>query len=308
MMPMRRALPVLLTLALLLATVLTLGGCGQAQSLGGKARPTRYRSIVSLSPSTTEILAGNGIPVVGRTAACNYPPNVTRIPVVGGVKPDYEALARIKPDLIVYDADLYGDAEVRKLQSTGAKLYRFDPQTLDDYEREVYELGSLTAAETGLSGYLDKVNAEETVAQGDPPTPQPTVAIILPDTGGRHLIAGTKGFRAECLRIAGGKQIGPDSTKFEPLSPEFLVTQDPDVIIVAGDPLTLEKDARFAGLKARRTNKIYGLPADVLLRRGGRVNLLIKNLSKALSLSVEAKPASSSPGAASAGTASAGTN
>ncbi|RYG29910.1 hypothetical protein EON81_25870 [bacterium] len=314
MMPMRRALSVFFSLAIPIAVLLPLGGCGQAQSLGGKTRPKRYRNIVSLSPSTTEILVGNGVPIVGRTSSCNYPSTVSRVPVVGGVKPNYEALARIKPDLIVYDADLYGDAEVRKLQATGAKLYRFGPQTLDEYEREIYEMGSLLGTETGFSGYLDRVNAEETTALGDPPTPQPTVAIILPDAGGRHMIAGNKGFRAECLRIAGGKQVGPDSDRFEPLSPEFLVAQDPDVIIVAGDPVTFEKDSRFAGLKARRNAKVYGLPADVVLRRGGRVNLLIKNLSKALSLransgsagtaTTSTAPAETAP----AGTASAGTN
>ncbi|RYG87739.1 cobalamin-binding protein, partial [bacterium] len=94
---MRRALLVLLPLASLVLGGLATGGCQQAQAIGGKARPTIYRRIVSLSPSTSEVLVSNGIPLSGRTAACDYPANVKSVPVVAGVKPDYEALAKVKP-------------------------------------------------------------------------------------------------------------------------------------------------------------------------------------------------------------------
>ena len=285
---MRRAPLVLAFLAFL--TALLAAGCQQAQMLGGKDRPKRYAKIVSLSPSTTEILAGNGVRLAGRTAACDYPAqSVGAVPVVAAVKPDYEALSRIRPDLIVYDAELYGDAEIRKLAGTGATMFRFDPKSLDEYERAVYEMGSLTATETGLSSYVDRVNAEAENAQADPPTPKPKVAVILPDASGRHLLAGTQGLRAECVRLAGGDMVGPASNRFEPLSPEFLVKEDPDVIILAGKREDFERDARFARLKARRNANVYGLPQDLILRRGARVDKLIDNLHKALALST--KPA-----------------
>src|SRR5690349_5280116 len=47
------------------------------------AKPVR---IVSLAPSVTEILfaIGAGPQVVGRTKFCNYPPEVTSLPEIGG--------------------------------------------------------------------------------------------------------------------------------------------------------------------------------------------------------------------------------
>ena len=294
---MRRALLFLFAFVCLLVT-----GCKQAQTLGGKPRTKSYRSIISLSPSTTEILMANGIQISGRTSACNYPEQVKGVPIVATTKPDYEAISRMRPDLIIYDAELYGEAEIRKLKETGAELFKFDPQSLDEYITRTYELGSLIGAETGLSSFLDKVSAEMTSAKGDPPKPQPTVALILPGTSGRHLIGGTKGLRAESLKVAGGKQIGPDSNRFEPLSPEFLVSQDPDCIIVAGDRATFEKDPRFANLKARRNANVYGLSQDIVLRRGARVDQLIANFHKALSLAVEPKPTAAAAGSASGGT------
>lgn len=279
---MRRALLLLFALVTLLGT-----GCKQAESLGGKPRPKRYARIVSLSPSTTEILAGNAVNLAGRTSACDYPENVRGVPVVASTKPDYEALARLKPDLIVYDAELYGEAEVRKLQGTGAKLLSYDPQSLEEYTRSLQEIGSLVALETGFSSYLDRVNVEVNSSKGDPPRPLPKVALILPDASGLHLIGGTKGLRAECLKIAGGQQVGPDSDRFEPLSPEFLVSQNPDVIILVGDRKTFEKDPRFVSLKARRNANVYAIQQDIVLRRGSRVDQLIKQFHKALSLSVQ---------------------
>ncbi len=309
---MRRALFVPLALTIALGAILG-GGCKQAQTLGGKPRPKKYERVVSLSPSTTEIAAGNGINLVGRTSACDYPQQVTKVPVVGGVKPDYEALAKIKPDLVLYDKELYGEADVRKLGGLGATLFAWDPHTLAEYRERTFELGSLGAVETGLSGYVDRLDRETTTAQGDPPTPRPTVAVILPGTSGRHMIGGTKGLRADCVRVAGGEPVGPGGEIFEALSPEFLVGKDPDVILLAVEnpPATplpagaapppsaarreFEGDARFAGLKARRLGHVYGIPADVLLRRGARVDALVRNLHKAFKFATQPAAAPLAP-------------
>ena len=307
----------LFSLGLLAAVTLAavgIGGCKGAQTLGGKPRPKLYRTIVSLSPSTTEIAASNGINLAGRTAADDYPPSITKLPVVASVKPDYEALARMKPDLILYDKELYSGADVEKLKSLGAETFEWDPNTLDEYRKRLFELGSLGAAETMISSYVDRVDREVQTAEGDPPQPRPTVAVILPGPNGRHMVMGTKGLRAEIVKVSGGEPIGPDSNLFEPLSPEFLVAKDPDVIVLAieNPPATpppagtppapsaaraeFEGDARFAGLKALRRdaegrNHVYGLPSDVLLRRGSRVNLLIDNLHKAFKLATQSERA-----------------
>ncbi|MDL5502882.1 MAG: ABC transporter substrate-binding protein, partial [Candidatus Methanoperedens sp.] len=58
--------------------------------------------IVSLSPSTTELLfaLGAGPRVVGRTRWCDYPPEVTSVPSVGdGLNPNLESVLSRQPDL-----------------------------------------------------------------------------------------------------------------------------------------------------------------------------------------------------------------
>ena len=108
----------------LLGMLLALGGCQPATVIGGGIPPTkRYRTIASLSPSTTEIVASNiyTITLVGKTAQCNYPTMKVGVPIVmNGVKPNYERLAQIRPMAIVYDESLFTQADIDKLKGLGA--------------------------------------------------------------------------------------------------------------------------------------------------------------------------------------------
>src|SRR2546425_9646489 len=68
------------------------------------ALPAPARRVVSLAPSSTELLfaLGAGAQVVGRTTWCRYPPAALAVPVVGdGLSPNLEAVAARRPDLVV---------------------------------------------------------------------------------------------------------------------------------------------------------------------------------------------------------------
>src|SRR5258705_6083382 len=64
------------------------------------------RRIVSLSPNVTEMLYGVGAldQVVGISDYCTYPPDVNRLPSVGGWhNPNLEKIAALRPDLVIAD-------------------------------------------------------------------------------------------------------------------------------------------------------------------------------------------------------------
>ena len=111
--------------------------------------------------------------------------------------------------------------------------------------------------------------------------------LILPGTGGSHMIAGTKSFQAEIMRVIGTEPSGPDSAKFETLTPEFLFQANPDVIIVAGEAKSFLADTRFANLAAVKNLNIFGNNQDMWVRRGGRVDTLIDQAHKALMLVIK---------------------
>ncbi len=284
MKPMRKQMIGSVFLALLV-----LLGCKPPTRVGGLPRPREevYLNIVSLSPSTSEMIAMAGVQLKGRTNACNYPTSILDAKVVADLKPNYEQLALIKPDLIVIDRDLYGDAEVAKLKQVARKVHIIGSDTVEAYIMDFYVLGNMISGEAPINEYIFKLQKQVRAASGEPPlTPQKS-AIIIPDASGHHMIAGTKSFQGDVARIIGSPLVGPESNRFEPLNAEFLVAQNPTVIFVAGDPKGFVSDPRFANLRAVKESKVIELDPDLCLRRGSRVDQFVYLSHKKLLLAVE---------------------
>jgi iron complex transport system substrate-binding protein len=270
---------------------LLLAGCTEAPTFGRGGDPHQpYRKIVSLSPGTTEIVASyiaNHQAFQGRTKADNFPPTVRDVPVVGDLKPDYEKLAQIKPDLIVYDDALYNEADVEKLKQLGGKLFAIKADTVAAFMDQLRDLGAEISSETQLNDYADKINYERQDAMGSALKPTPKVAVLMPGGGGEHMIAGKDSFQADLVRSGGGEPVGPPGNRFVTLNAESLISMNPDVILVAGMPDPIATDPRLKTLKAVVGHRVYGTGVDknaqdILLRRGARVIDAIKFVASAL--------------------------
>lgn len=277
--------------ALLLTSlfVLAISGCQPGhEEIRILRRPKTISSAVSLSPSTSEIIASMsfGIKLVGRTASCNFPPSVggkdSKIPIVAQVKPDYEKIKSLSPDLVIVDGDLYNDQDKAQIKALGIDVFEFKSKTVADFAREIQAYGSLVAAESEASTYADKVLDEVKASQGDPLNPKPKVAIIMPGKSGEHYIAGTKGFSADCVRSAGGEIVGPESDRYVPIDAEALIKLNPDMIITAGGPDVLINDPRLKNLSAVTSLKVRGISSDLVTRRGFRVDRFIRMSHQAL--------------------------
>ncbi|MBI3721968.1 MAG: ABC transporter substrate-binding protein, partial [Fimbriimonas ginsengisoli] len=165
-----------------LALCLALSSCNQ-RIVGGTRRSRTFNKVISLSPSATEVINSSLVAMRllrGRTSACNYPPDSTaNIEVVAGVKPDYERIARIAPDLIVYDQSLYSPADEAKIKQLGAEVFVIRADRVDDFRLEVARLGSMLVSEPFASKYLDKIASATLAAKSQQPIPAPRVALIM---------------------------------------------------------------------------------------------------------------------------------
>lgn len=241
-----------------------------------------------MSPSTSEIIASMsfGIKLVGRTASCNFPPSVggkdSKIPIVAQVKPDYEKIKSLSPDIVIVDGDLYNDQDMAQIKALGIDVFEFKSKTVADFAREIQAYGSLVAAESDASTYADKVLDEVKASQGDPINPKPRVAVIMAGKSGEHYIAGIKGFSADCVRSAGGDVVGPESDRFVPIDAEALIKLNPDMIITSGSPDVLINDPRLKNLSAIANLKVRGIESDLVTRRGFRVDRFIRMSHQAL--------------------------
>src|SRR5262249_9216688 len=108
------------------------------------SRPARR--VVSLAPSTTEMLfaAGATSALVGVSASDDFPPAALRLPKVGSFSgPDLERIVAARPDLVVaaYGNPLELIAQLRRRR---IPVYVSNPSTVEAVLRNLLDLGDLT--------------------------------------------------------------------------------------------------------------------------------------------------------------------
>jgi len=266
-----------------LLILLVCSGCkNDVRVIGGHANPHVYRTTVSLSPSTTEIAEMNlHITLEGRTASCDFPDDVKRLPVVmTGLKPDYEKIVKLRPDVVLYDPTLFSPTDLAKFKELGIPTIGIGGYSLDEFVKSLYAAAAACAAETQVSEYVDRINKNVDNASGNAPKTAPRTIALMPGTGGEHMILGTDSFLGDIIKKCGGNLIGPKAHGFQPMNAESVLKEDPQVIIVAGDPKAVLDDPRLQNTTAVKKRNIFGLKPNLALREGGQVQLLVNDVAE----------------------------
>jgi iron complex transport system substrate-binding protein len=224
--------------ALLVALALLLGaGCRSfgpvAPSAGG--RPAR---IISLTPSTTEILYGVGAfdRVVAVSDYCTYPPEVSGRPRVGGWNnPNMEQIASLRPDLVVF-SDAQAQFVKDKVEAAGIRTLSVPSQTLEDAYKSIELIGRATGDEEAAARLGEQVKASvESVRAATERLPRRRVLCVVdrvPGTLRDIYTAGEGSFIAQLIRVAGGEAITPPGAeRWGKIQKEAVVALDPEVVL-----------------------------------------------------------------------------
>jgi iron complex transport system substrate-binding protein len=239
------------------------------------AEETPHR-IVSLSPNMTEVLYGIGAfdQVAGVSDFCTYPPEVVKLPSVGGWQhPNLERLTALRPDLVVLDEGQAPSLE-SEFQHLGFRVLVVSDHTVADVYAAMATLGRVTGHEAQAAQLAAATRAELLrVSQGTALLSKPSVVLIVDRTPGtlRNLDAAAAGsFLAELVAIAGGRIVAPRFPRgYGKLNKEDLLKLDPDVILdfihgikgrLAGDPLEAWRE--IPELKAVRAQRVEGVMED----------------------------------------------
>ena len=273
-------MPIKALLIALSTGTLLLAGCNPPMPSGIK-KIARVKTVVSLCPSAAELLS-LGVPkTIGISSRDNFPPTLKGTPIVADIKPNYELLAKLKPDLIVYDPAVYNAQDIENLKALKIPLVAIDGDTVEAYTKSVYRLGQALQSETAMMDYLDRLDKEVKVCLSDPLKPAPKIAIVMSSPTSSPMVAGSKSFYCDLIRVAGAEPVGPDSNDFKAMSPEALLALNPDGIVLPaekGSETTFMSDRRFTQLKAVKNGKVFMMNQDYLLRRGERVDEALKRL------------------------------
>jgi len=109
------------------------------------------RRIISLVPSWTETLFAMGLSneVVGVTKFCAEPADaVASIPKIGGTKnPDLRAIAELKPDFVIANAEENRREDVEKIRERGIAVLTTYPKTIPGAVESILKLGKALGKE-----------------------------------------------------------------------------------------------------------------------------------------------------------------
>jgi iron complex transport system substrate-binding protein len=237
--------------------------------------------IVSLAPSITEAVCavGAGNLLVGRTSACNYPPDeLATVPVIGGFGvPSLELLAQARPTLVLETA-LADESIGAQLDAMGVPRKRVRCRSLDDIPSMLREIGALTGhaadAEVLASALAKELSQLKAV-----PVNENSPKVYAEIWHDPMTTIGKGTFLSDLIEIAGGQSVGDGAGRdYYQISPEHVISTNPDVILCLymgkneGASDALKSRPGWQHINAVRHDAVYdGLSNDVLLRPGPRV-------------------------------------
>lgn len=253
--------------------------------------------IVAMGPNSAEIICALGAcdAIVGVSKFCVFPPVLATRPKVGGLfDPDLEAIAGLRPDLVVLRGR--SDSLARSCEQWEVPTYADPSDSLDDVERAIEELGlrleRQAAARSLIATFRSRIAAiRARVAD------QRRVRVLL--TVSRQagslanlLTTGPGTFLHEAIEIAGGENVFGDlDMRYPQVGPEAIVAKNPEFIVELM-PGASESDDRLgeawgvwaplSTVHAVRTRSIAVIPDDNALIPSPRYVDIIERLSELL--------------------------
>jgi iron complex transport system substrate-binding protein len=293
------------SLALVVASAIALVGLSSA---GGATRPTsefpvsvvaangkvtlarKPRRIVSLSPTATEILyaIGAGAQVIAVDDQSDYPKNAPRTKL-SGFTPNVEAIAGYKPDLVVASFDPKGlVAALRKLRIT--VVLHPAASTLTDAYRQIDQLGKLTGQRRQAGSLVVRMQKRirEIVASAKPRRSLSVYHELGPD----FYSATSATFVGRVYRLFGLANVADaadtTSSGYPQLSPEYIISRNPDLIVLADSvccaqtPATVAARPGWSRIAAVRTGSVVRVDDSIASRWGPRIVNFVRAVATAL--------------------------
>jgi len=237
--------------------------------------------LVSTAPHLTECLCAIGAAhlLVGRTTACDFPPESVRdIPVVGDFgTPWLEPVLSVHPTHVL--ETVFSDPALRdRFDALNIPVVHVPCTRLDQIPDAIRHLGTLCDCSARADPLADHIQRgiEQARQAAASRRVRPRVLLLLaPDT---PITAGRDAFVAALLEHAGGINIGDAiDADYSRISPEWIIGQDPDLLLCLFTTTARPADA-YAGqtgwrsLRAVRDGRVYTVPdLNSVSRPGPRV-------------------------------------
>lgn len=233
---------------ILLSGVALLGSCGPERSAAAAAIQVEDDSgrtvlldappdrIVSLIPSITETIVALGARdlLVARTQF-DRGEDLAHLPSLGGgLNPNPEAVAGLRPDLLVSWRDSPDSDVGASVTGLGIPVYRGETQSLEDHFRTIERMGVLLGREEQAGALMARTQKGlDAVRASVAGKERPTVLYVVWHDPAQ--VAGPGTYLDSLISIAGGQNAFADAPLPWPqVSLEEVVARDPDFVLAAG--------------------------------------------------------------------------
>ena len=236
------------------------------------------KRIVTLAPHAAESLyaAGAGDKLVGTVDYSDFPPEAKKVPRVGGYsRIDLEAVAALKPDLVLAWESGNNLTQVGKLKALGLTVYVSQPNMMANVADQVERMGQLAGTEAVAQATaerfrqrLEKLRA----ANADKPKVRVFYQIWkspLMTVGGRQIIS-------DAIKLCGGENVFGTMTQMAPtVSVEAVLEADPEAIIATGmgdsRPEWLHDWDKWTRMTAVKRGNLFHINPDIMQRHTPRI-------------------------------------
>lgn len=281
----------LLKLAMLLLIFTACGNPKEKENQTNTIEKKQER-IISLNGTISEILValGQESSIVGVDVTSSYPENLkTKAQDLGHISQlSIEALMELKPTLILaVDKELNEDLK-KQLEQTGISLKLVSHESsIEGTKKTIKDVAKAMDLENG-DALIAQIDNDLTGIQTF--NPKPKVLFIYARGAGMLMVSGTGTPIDEMIQLAGGENVISTFSDYKPLTPESLLSANPDYILlfttglssVDGVDGVLKIDG-IAQTNAGKNKKIIAMDGQLLSGFSPRVGQAIKELNHLLS-------------------------
>lgn len=253
--------------------------------------------IVALAPHVVETLfaAGAGNKIVGAVDYSDYPAAAQSIPRVGGYSAfNLEAIAALKPDLVIAWASGNSPTAIEKIRSLGVPVYLSQINTVAEVANEIENFGTLAGTQSvampatrafrkQLAELSHKYRNKSEVRVFYQISEAPLMTI-----GGHQIIS-------NALSVCGGKNIFSNLTPMAPVvTAESVLAANPEAIMTSGmqsiNPTALDQWKKWPRLLATERQNFFFIDPDLMNRSGPRILEGTQMLCKAVETARQHRP------------------
>lgn len=236
------------------------------------------KRIVSLAPHATETLyaAGAGDRLVAAVDYSDYPDAAKKLPRVGGYsRIDLEAVAALKPDLVIAWQSGNPSAQVDKLKALGLPVFNTQPNQIEDIANLLERFGRLAGTDAAAQAAAQNFrNRLAKLRQGN--AGKPVVRVFyqvwktpLTTVGGPQIIS-------SAIKLCGGENVFGNLKQMAPtVSLEAVVEADPEAIVATGmgdaSPEWLKDWEKWPRMTAVKRGNLFHINPDIMQRHTPRI-------------------------------------